>query len=145
GVRRGAGAPQPPADDQVCEQALAAARASLDEAAFAAAWAEGKALPIEEAVAYGLADAARVSPRDPAARVPAGELLTPREREVATLVARGLSNRDIAATLVISERTVEAHVGHALGKLGLSSRTQLAVWAAEQRLGDTLSQSGGGR
>jgi non-specific serine/threonine protein kinase len=57
--------------------------------------------------------------------------LTKREREVAALVADGLSNRDIAARLVISRRTVEAHVEHILTKLGFSSRTQIATWMAQ--------------
>jgi LuxR family maltose regulon positive regulatory protein len=61
----------------------------------------------------------------PAATLP----LTPREREVAALVARGLTNRQIADELVISERTAETHVQHILGKLDLSSRVQLATWA----------------
>ena len=60
--------------------------------------------------------------------------LTPREREVAALVARGLTNRQIAAELVIGERTAEMHVGNLLGKLGLTSRAQLAVWAVERGL-----------
>ena len=61
--------------------------------------------------------------------------LTAREREVAGLIARGMSNREIADALFLSERTVEDHVGNALGKLGFSSRAQVAVWAAERRLG----------
>ncbi len=60
--------------------------------------------------------------------------LTPREQEVAALVARGLSNRQIAEQLVFGERTAEAHVGHCLAKLGLSSRSQLAAWAVTQEL-----------
>ena len=55
--------------------------------------------------------------------------LTPREREVVALVARGKSNKDIAAALYISERTARTHVSHLLGKLGLESRIQLAIWA----------------
>jgi DNA-binding NarL/FixJ family response regulator len=51
--------------------------------------------------------------------------LTAREREVAALVVRALSNRDIAAELVLSERTVESHVRSILGKLGLTNRTEL--------------------
>jgi DNA-binding CsgD family transcriptional regulator/tetratricopeptide (TPR) repeat protein len=62
--------------------------------------------------------------------------LTPRELEVATLVARGLTNRQIARALVVTERTVAAHVEHIFAKLGFSSRTQLGVWAAERRLGE---------
>jgi DNA-binding CsgD family transcriptional regulator/tetratricopeptide (TPR) repeat protein len=56
--------------------------------------------------------------------------LTRREREVATLVARGLSNRQIAAAAHISERTVESHVQHILDKLGFTNRTQIAAWVA---------------
>ena len=56
--------------------------------------------------------------------------LTRREREGARLIAQGLSNRAIAATLVISERTVEGHVGNILGKLGFHARTQIAAWVA---------------
>jgi DNA-binding CsgD family transcriptional regulator len=60
--------------------------------------------------------------------------LTAREREVAAEIARGKSNREIAADLVVSERTVEYHVGNILGKLGVSSRSQVAVWAVERGL-----------
>jgi class 3 adenylate cyclase/DNA-binding CsgD family transcriptional regulator len=67
-----------------------------------------------------------------AAGAPSGAgSLTSREREVVALLARGLSNRQIAAALAISERTVDGHVGNILGKLGLASRTQVAVWAVE--------------
>jgi len=57
--------------------------------------------------------------------------LTARERDVALLVARGLSNRQIADELFIGERTVETHVGNVLGKLGFSSRTQIATWVVD--------------
>jgi DNA-binding NarL/FixJ family response regulator len=57
--------------------------------------------------------------------------LTPREREVAALVTRGLTNSQIARELVITERTVAAHVEHINGKLGFTSRTQIGVWAAQ--------------
>jgi DNA-binding NarL/FixJ family response regulator len=58
--------------------------------------------------------------------------LTPREREVAELVARGRSNRAIAQTLVLSERTVETHVASILAKLELGSRTELAAQLARR-------------
>ncbi len=64
---------------------------------------------------------------------PGAATLTVRERETVALVATGLANRDVAARLVISERTVESHVRNALAKLGLQNRTQLAVWAADTR------------
>jgi len=57
--------------------------------------------------------------------------LTAREREVARLVAQGKSNRAIADELVVGVSTVEAHLTHMLGKLGFSSRAQIAVWAVE--------------
>ena len=53
---------------------------------------------------------------------------------MAALIARGLSNREMAKRLFISERTADTHVQHILDKLGFNSRTQIAVWAAEQGL-----------
>jgi DNA-binding CsgD family transcriptional regulator len=68
----------------------------------------------------------------PAEAIPSSSTrsLTPREREVAALVAEGLSNREIADRLVISERTVEGHVERVLGKLEFRSRGQIAIWLA---------------
>jgi predicted ATPase/DNA-binding CsgD family transcriptional regulator len=60
--------------------------------------------------------------------------LTRRERQVATVVARGLSNQEIADELVVSLKTVEAHVTHILSKLGFSSRAQIAAWAVDKGL-----------
>ena len=54
---------------------------------------------------------------------------------MAALIAQGRSNREIAGTLVVSERTVESHVTNILAKLGFDSRTQIAVWAADNGLG----------
>jgi DNA-binding NarL/FixJ family response regulator len=62
----------------------------------------------------------------------AGGPLTRREGEIAGLVARGLTNRQIAAALHISERTAENHVQHILVKLGLHTRTQIAAWAGKR-------------
>jgi DNA-binding NarL/FixJ family response regulator len=72
------------------------------------------------------------SPRRAVQQLFAG--LTEREREVAILVAQGKSNREIAAALVLTERTTKAHVGNILGKLGFSSRTQIVAWAIEKGL-----------
>jgi len=60
--------------------------------------------------------------------------LTAREREVAGFLSQGKSNREIAEELVLSERTVESHVGNILTKLGFDSRAQIAVWAVEKGL-----------
>ena len=73
--------------------------------------------------------AARIRPE----RVPATGL-TAREQEVAGLIARGLTNRQIGQTLVITEGTAASHVVHILDKLGFSSRAQIAIWAAERGL-----------
>jgi DNA-binding CsgD family transcriptional regulator len=62
--------------------------------------------------------------------------LTARERDVAALLVRGKSNREIAEALVLGERTVQTHVSHILDKLGFTSRAQIAVWAAERGLAD---------
>jgi NarL family two-component system response regulator LiaR len=71
------------------------------------------------------------SPRKP----DAGALLTDREREVLRLLADGRSNKEIARTLVVSERTVKGHVSNILGKLGLQDRTQAALFAVRNGLG----------
>jgi tetratricopeptide (TPR) repeat protein len=60
--------------------------------------------------------------------------LTPRERGIAALIAQGRSNKEIAEALVLSNRTVEAHIGNILSKLNFSSRAQIAVWAVEKSL-----------
>lgn len=60
--------------------------------------------------------------------------LTPREGEVAELVAQGLTNRQIAAKLYLSERTAQNHVQHILTKLDLANRSQIAVWVTGQRM-----------
>jgi RNA polymerase sigma factor (sigma-70 family) len=64
------------------------------------------------------------------------ERLTEREREVLALVAEGKSNKEIAQALKVTERTVEFHVSNVLGKLGLTSRVEAAVWVKEHRLCD---------
>lgn len=66
---------------------------------------------------------------------PSASGLTRREREVAQLVARGLSNREIAAGLVISQRTAETHIEHILAKMGFNSRTQIAAWVSNGQPG----------
>jgi non-specific serine/threonine protein kinase len=89
------------------------------------AWAEGERLALGEAV-----DLALASPADPARFASDG--LTAREQEISSLIADGLSNREIAEKLVISEGTVDVHVKHVLGKLGFRSRAQVAGWFARQ-------------
>jgi predicted ATPase/DNA-binding CsgD family transcriptional regulator len=107
---------------------LAPVRASVGAEAEKLA-EEGRRLPLDEALALGLDDGLEERRRaGPAAG------LTKRESEVAALVARGLTNREIAGRLYLSIRTVEVHVDHILSKLGFRTRTQLAVWAHEEGL-----------
>jgi len=68
-----------------------------------------------------------------AAAQPRAPVLSRREDEIAELVARGLTNRQVAAAAHISERTVETHVQHILAKLGFGSRSQIAAWVARRR------------
>jgi DNA-binding CsgD family transcriptional regulator len=104
------------------DEAVAILRADLGEAGFGAAFAAGRGLTLDQAVAVA---------RTPDAAGTTTTGLTSRERDIARLVAQGLSNRDIANALVVSERTTESHLSHIFTKLGLRSRTQLATWAIE--------------
>jgi two-component system nitrate/nitrite response regulator NarL len=79
---------------------------------------------LSPAVTLRVLQAVRRTPPPPAPARP----LTPREREVAWLLARGASNREIAETLMISENTVKTHVAHILEKLGIQSRRQVAAY-----------------
>ena len=88
-------------------------------------WTEGARLAVDDAIALAFG-----SKRPP--RAPSPDGLSRRELEVAELVAGGLSNKEIAARLHLSVRTVESHVRNALTKTGLLNRTQLAAWARER-------------
>ena len=108
---------------------LEASSSLVSEEVWNEVWAEGKTMSLHQAVEYALAEqkhAARApsTPEHPSAGAQPSNL-TRREREVAALVAQGLTNRRIAQTLVISERTVENHVAHILNKLKLHSREQI--------------------
>jgi non-specific serine/threonine protein kinase len=119
------------------DRAVCAARAALGEEAFAAAFAQGRAMTLEEAVEDARSPADAVPAAAPAHEPPADRelsLLTPREREVAGLVARGLTDPQLAAALVIGRRTAEKHVASCLRKLGLATRAGLAAWAVERGL-----------
>jgi predicted ATPase/DNA-binding CsgD family transcriptional regulator len=103
----------------------------IERDAFGAAWDEGRHLPLQIAIDYATGRLALPDPHPAAADHKRDQPpLSSREWEVARLVTRGLTNREIAHTLVISERTVDAHVRHILDKLGFNSRTQVAAWVA---------------
>ena len=65
------------------------------------------------------------------------EPLTEREKDVLRLLGQGMSNKEIGSTLFISERTARTYVSNILGKLGLASRTQAALYAVEHKLVDS--------
>jgi ATP/maltotriose-dependent transcriptional regulator MalT len=115
------------------QQALYQARAVLDEAAFEQAWTIGESLSIEEAAALAMAVP------DPPQLVNRASMhsdkaspLSARELAVARRIARGLTNKQIAAELVIAEGTADRHVANILGKLRFRSRAQVAAWVVEQ-------------
>ena len=128
--------------DKRSEDALRAALGSarFESTRFEEAFAEGASYSFDQAVALALgedpdAPGSSGAPATPSRRPgpDAPGRLTPREREIAVLLAEGLTNREIAARLVISQRTAETHVDHILAKLGMTSRAQVASWVAEQQ------------
>ena len=114
------------------DAALEAARAALPAAEYRAALAKGSAMDQAAAIALALGEPARRRPDAGRVSGPGPGQLTRRERDVAALVARGQSNSQIAASLVISVRTVETHVQHIMDKLGCGTRAQIAAWSAAQ-------------
>jgi non-specific serine/threonine protein kinase len=114
---------------EIVERWLVPVRASADQAAAAHLLAEGRRLSPEDAVRLALANEPDDAPLPGPRRT-----LTRRETEVAVLAARGMTNRDVAAELYLSVRTVEVHIDHILTKLGFRTRTQLAAWAYAEGL-----------
>jgi non-specific serine/threonine protein kinase len=112
------------------DAAVEGARARLGEAPFAEAWAAGAAMAADDAVEYALTDEARS--RATGRVESSADPLTARERQVADLIARGLTSREIAAELIVSEKTVDAHADHIRSKLGVRSRAEIAAWIARQ-------------
>jgi predicted ATPase/DNA-binding CsgD family transcriptional regulator len=114
-----------------CERQI---RDALGDDAFAEAFRQGHVPTHDDAIAYALDEAGRRPSAPPQQET--STPLTRRERQVADLIAQGLSNKDIAAALVISQRTAESHVEHILTKLGFTSRAQVAAWEAAQKSAD---------
>ncbi|MFE3105238.1 protein kinase [Nocardia tengchongensis] len=101
------------------------ARSALGRRAFETAFREGASLDLDAATDYALGDHPRTVAAGPSD-------LTRREREVAGLVADGLTNKAIAARLHIAQRTADGHLEHILTKLGFTRRAQIAAWVAER-------------
>jgi non-specific serine/threonine protein kinase len=124
-----------PAMHRAHAEATAATRGALGERRHVELYAAGAALSLQEAVDRAVAESRTAATRTGAER-PRNHggwaALTAREREIAALVAEGLSNRRIAERLSISKRTVDSHMEHIMGKLGYASRTQIATLAVAQ-------------
>jgi predicted ATPase/DNA-binding CsgD family transcriptional regulator len=137
GLRAATGLGLPASYSRSIEQWLSPARAALGQTA-AEVWRSGQALSVEQSFEYALAnDEARDG----------SDVLSAREWQVTVMLARGYSNRRIAQELMISQRTVEAHVAHIMAKLGLESRLQIAAWASRQdpRIGENTDAVHRGR
>jgi non-specific serine/threonine protein kinase len=123
----------PPEEAALREPYLATTRSQVGEVAWEEALAQGRAMGLETAIEYALSEEEeRETPTlvaVPEQHPPLGDraqLLTAREQEVALLVAQGLTNRQIAKQLVVSERTVDHHVSRILRKLNVGSRERVA-------------------
>jgi DNA-binding CsgD family transcriptional regulator len=117
-------------NEAIYREAVARVRDGLGADNFANAWSEGAALSIHEAIAY--TQRGRGERKRPTI---GRESLTPTEHDVAQLASEGLTNKDIAARLFVSPRTVQAHLGNVYNKLGLHSRVQLAQEANRRTSG----------
>ncbi|HEY1291716.1 MAG TPA: LuxR C-terminal-related transcriptional regulator [Chloroflexota bacterium] len=122
-----------PSERRYLEEWLGRARRELGPAVYGQAWEEGQVSTLAQAISLAEALGA-----EPVAGDFTSSPLTPREQEVAILLARGLTNKQVAAMLVVSPATVRSHVEHILGKLDLRSRAQIAVWASRQGLLPTV-------
>jgi predicted ATPase/class 3 adenylate cyclase/DNA-binding CsgD family transcriptional regulator len=132
-LREAIGAPMPPLERATYEQWLATVRTQLGEEIFAAAWAQGQTMTPEQALASeGQPMLPKRTLAAPPATYPAG--LTIREVEVLRLVARGLTDAEVAEILILSPRTVSTHLRSIYNKLGVTSRSAATRFAVEHDL-----------
>jgi non-specific serine/threonine protein kinase len=147
-LRKSLGVPLPLGERDGLEGHLAKAQDDLGESRFAAIWAEASTMSLQSVISDLLESSAAEPGKGLPGQVPRSqssrgrtpgpvEALTPREWEVALLVARDFTDRQIAEELTITEGTAGLHVHHILQKLGLRSRAQVSDWAHLQGLIDT--------
>lgn len=120
-------------DSPEYDRLLTEARAELGDEGFRAAWEAGRSMSREQVIDTTPIDRQPVPPVPLVTKLNGKDRtcpLTPREREVAALVAEGLTNREIASRLVLSKRTVDAHVANILKKLAFAGRAQIGAWIA---------------
>lgn len=116
------------------EACVRAARAALGDTAYEAAFRRGTEFTVDEGIAYALDETPGAGhPAERASRdVERPSPLTRRQAEVARLLSEGKTNKEIAARLMIADRTAETHVAHIMTKLGFTSRTQIATWVTQR-------------
>ena len=137
-LRERSGHKRSPRDAVEHDRRVATTHDALGSSTFAAAQSAGRAMTLEQAVEAALTYPIplRLERKEPVASSLGKRtgLLAPREREVAALIANGKTNREIAASLSITDSTAATHVQHILNKLGVSTRAQIAAWAVAHGL-----------
>jgi predicted ATPase/DNA-binding CsgD family transcriptional regulator/TPR repeat protein len=132
-LREGIGDPLSPVEQAAYERAITLARSRLGEHAFTVAWVQGRTMTPEQALAGQQSIERASSPKQPSpSSYPDG--LTSREVEILRLVAKGLTDAQIAERLVISPRTVNTHLTSIYGKIQVSSRREATLYAVQQHL-----------
>jgi ATP/maltotriose-dependent transcriptional regulator MalT len=129
-LRQDLGVPIPPVERATYEQAVATASSQLGVRAFAAAWAKGRAMTLEQVLEAS--EPTSASPAKVQITYPHG--LTPRELEVLRMLATGLTDAQIAEQLVLSLHTIHAHLRTIYSKLGVTSRSAATRYAFEHQL-----------
>jgi DNA-binding CsgD family transcriptional regulator len=132
-LRDAIGVPIPPVELASYERSVSAARVHLGERAFAAAWAQGRSMTPEQALA-AKGQKPTPTPTTTASPPTYPDGLTAREVEVLRLLAGGLTDIQIAEKLVLSPRTVHAHISSIYSKLGVTSRSTATRYAMEHHL-----------
>jgi predicted ATPase/DNA-binding CsgD family transcriptional regulator len=130
-LRERSGAPIAAVEGPHYRVIIARLKGHLREDTFAAAWREGRGLSMDRAIELALRDDASTAV---VVHAEGTGVLSPRELEIATLIADGQSNRKIAETLVVSIKTVETHIQHTFRKLDVKTRSEIAVWATRHEL-----------
>jgi len=131
-LRAAIGVPLPPVERAEYERSVAAVRTRLGENTFATRWAEGRSMTPEQALTQGGARVVPPPTKATSPTYPAG--LSAREVEVLFLVARGMTNTQIAQELVLSEKTIAAHLTHIFNKTGSENRAAAAAFAIRHGL-----------
>jgi len=134
-LRSALGAAPMPTEQARVGRYLETAKRYVGEEAYAELWRTAHTEPLDSTLTQARQYLQSLSePNSASSGTVHGEPLSDREREVAVLVTRGYNNREIAEELVISLKTVEAHIHHVLNKLGLSNRVQIATWGLRHEI-----------